>query len=93
MIALAAGVDGTVRRIEVAYDGQGNAHRDSSPDATTGYGYVNDLYREFNGFGQLARETQGPNRIAVLGTSPAVQFVYSGDGAGSANHSRSTSMT
>ncbi|HKB01509.1 MAG TPA: hypothetical protein VKD90_04775, partial [Gemmataceae bacterium] len=90
---LAAGVDGAVRRTEVGYDGQGNAHRVSTLDATTGSGYVTDVYREFNGFGQLARETQGNNGIAVLGTTPAVQYAYSGDGAGSANHSRLTSMT
>src|SRR5688572_28642501 len=50
---LGSGVDGTVRRIEYAYDTQGNLFKVTSYDATSGGNVVNEVQREFNGLGQM----------------------------------------
>ena len=55
---LGSGVDGAVRRIEIAYDGQGNAYLVTSYDAASGGNVVNQVQREFNGLGQLTKEWQ-----------------------------------
>jgi RHS repeat-associated protein len=88
---LGANVDGAVRRIETAYDGQGNAALVTSYNAATGGGVVNQVKREFNGLGQLASEWQAAAG-AVTGGSPRVQYAYSLMGGG-ANHSRPTALT
>jgi YD repeat-containing protein len=90
---LAAGVDGAVRRIEWAYDGLGNLRQVSTFDAAGGGGYVTDVLRDYNGYGQLGRETQATTGEAVTGTTPSVQYGYSGDGPGTANHSRPAALT
>src|SRR5947208_5174092 len=55
---LASGVDGTVRRIEYAYDGQGNTYLLTSYDAASGGNVVNQVQREYDGLGQLTTEYQ-----------------------------------
>ena len=90
---LGSGVDGAVRRIESAYDGQGNAYLVTSYDATTGGNVVNQVQREFNGLGQLTREYQATNGAVNTGTTPSVQYAYSFAPSGSTNHSRLTSIT
>ena len=84
-------VDGAVRRLETAYDGQGNPHLFTSFDATTGGNIVNQVKREFNGLGQLTTEWQSHSG-AVTGSTPKVQYGYS-EMASGANHSRPTSVT
>ncbi|MFQ3649983.1 MAG: RHS repeat-associated core domain-containing protein [Gemmataceae bacterium] len=88
---LGAGVDGRIRRIETAYDAQGNAALITSYDAVTGGNVVNQVKREFNGLGQLTSEWQ-EHAGAVTGSSPRVQYAYS-EMAGGANHSRLISIT
>jgi RHS repeat-associated protein len=89
---LASGVDGAVRRVEYAYDALGGLARASSFDAAAGGNYVTDLTRGYNGFGQLARETQATAGSVDQGPTPAVLYAYSGDSAGTANHSRPTAL-
>src|SRR5690606_3744355 len=89
---LGTGVDGAVRRIETAYDGQGNAYRFTSYDAASGGNIVNQVQRGFNGLGQLTREYQEHSGAVSTGTSPNVQYAYS-EMADGANHSRLTAMT
>src|SRR5207248_7421676 len=55
---LGMGVDGAVRRIETAYDGQGNAYLVTSYDAASSGSVVNQVQRAFNGLGQLTQEYQ-----------------------------------
>ena len=86
-------MDGGVRRIETAYDGQGNAYLITSYTATSGGTVVNQVQREFNGRGQLTREWQAVGGAVNTGTTPSVQYGYSFAPSGSTNHSRPTSIT
>jgi RHS repeat-associated protein len=86
--ALGAGVDGAVRRIDTAYDGQGNMLRVTSSDAVGGV--VNQVERAYNGLGQLVSEKQA-HGAPVTATTPAVGYTYSAM-AGGANHSRPTGV-
>ncbi|MCI0705508.1 MAG: hypothetical protein L0241_30990 [Planctomycetia bacterium] len=88
---LGSNVDGSVRRIETAYDGQGNAYLITSYDADSAGNIVNQVQREFNGLGQLVAEEQ-EHSGAVDGSTLAVEYAYS-EMASGANHSRLTSMT
>ncbi len=89
---LGAGVDGSVRRIEYAYDSQGN--HISSPATTrrpaaTSSTRCEDVY---NGLGQLTGEYQSHSGAVVTGTTPEVQYAYT-EMAGGQNNSRLVSMT
>jgi RHS repeat-associated protein len=90
---LGSGVDGTVLRVETAYDGQGNAYLLTSYDATTGGSVVNQVQREFSGLGQLVAEYQAVGGAVNTSTTPKVQYAYSFAPSGSTNHSRLTSIT
>ena len=86
-------LDGTVRRVETEYDGQGNAYRITTYDASSGGSIVNQVQREFNGLGQLTKEYQAVSGAVNTGSTPTVQYAYSFTPSGSMNHSRLTSMT
>ncbi len=75
---LGSGVDGSVRRIETAYDGQGNAYLITSYSATSGGSIVHQVQRAFNGLGQLITEWQQRGAAVNTSTSPKVQYAYSG---------------
>jgi RHS repeat-associated protein len=90
---LGSGVDGTVRRIEYAYDTQGNLFKITSYDAVSGGNVVNEVQREFNGLAQLTKEYQAVNGAVNTGSTPFVQYSYSFAASGSTNHSRLTSIT
>jgi RHS repeat-associated protein len=89
---LGSGVDGAVRRIETAYDGQGNPYLVTSYDAASGGSVVNQVERVYNGLGQLTAEYQEHGGAVNTSTTPVVQYAYS-EMAGGANHSRPTSVT
>ncbi len=89
---LGSGIDGSVRRIETAYDTQGNAYLFTSYDASSGGSVVNQVQRAFNGLGQLITEYQAHSGAVNTSTTPKVQYAYSEMGGG-ANHSRLTSVT
>jgi YD repeat-containing protein len=88
---LGSGVDGSVRRIETAYDGQGNAYLITSYDDAISGSVVNQVKREFNGLGQLVAEWQ-EHGGEVDGSTPVVEYTYSEMPSG-ANHSRLTKIT
>jgi RHS repeat-associated protein len=90
--AVGAGVDGQVRRIQTAYDGQGNAYLVTSYDAASGGNVVNQVLRQYNGLGQLTAEYQSHGGAVDTASTPAVRYAYSMM-AGGANHSRLLSMT
>jgi len=48
-----SGLDGAVRRIETAYDAQGNPYPDTIYNAASGGPIVNQDQDKFNGFGQV----------------------------------------
>jgi RHS repeat-associated protein len=89
---LGSGVDGAVRRIETAYDGQGNPYLVTSYDAATGGSVVNQVRRAYNGLGQLTTEWQAHSGTVNTSTTPAVGYTYSEMPSG-ANHSRLTAVT
>jgi RHS repeat-associated protein len=88
---LGSGVDGSVRRVETAYDSQGQAYLFTTFDAANGGNIVTQVQRQFNGLGQLTSEWQSHSG-AVTSSTPRVQYAYSAM-SGGANHSRLTSLT
>jgi YD repeat-containing protein len=95
---LGANVDGSVLRLDAAYDGQGNAYLFSSYSATAGgtNNIVNQVQDQFNGLGQLTDEYQSHVQGQAVNTSttPDVHYAYSFNPAqGGANNSRLTSIT
>jgi RHS repeat-associated protein len=87
---LGAGVDGAVRRLQTAYDPQGQAMQLESYDAATGGNVVNQVYRLYNGFGQLTQEVQEHDGTFGAATP---NFFYQYTEGLSGNHSRLTGMT
>ena len=62
-------MDGSVRRIETAYDAQGNAYLHTSYDAASGGNIVNQVQESFNGLGQLTAEYQAYNGAVNTSTT------------------------
>jgi RHS repeat-associated protein len=89
---LGAGVDGSVRRIETAYDTQGNFYLTTSYDASSGGNVVNQVQQSFNGLGQLTTDYQSHSGVVNTGTTPKVQYAYT-EMANNVNNSRPISMT
>jgi RHS repeat-associated protein len=89
---LGSGVDGTVRRIDTAYDTQGNAYLLTSYSDTGGTTIVNQVQRAFNGLAQMTQEWQSHSGAVNTSTTPSVQYGWSLM-SGGANHSRLTSIT
>jgi RHS repeat-associated protein len=89
---LGAGVDGAVRRLQYAYDGQGNQYLVTSYDAASGGNVVNQVQDVFNGLGQLSGEYQSHSGAVVIGSTPEVQYAYT-EMSGGQNNSRLTGMT
>src|SRR5579884_1588715 len=89
---LGTGVDGTIRRMEYAYDSQGNNYLITSYNAPSGGSIVNQVQRVYNGLGQLTGEYQSHSGAVVQGTTPEVQYAYT-EMSGEQNNSRLTSMT
>ncbi len=88
---LGSGVDGSVRRVETAYDTQGNAYLLTTYDAASGGSIVTQVQRAYNGLGQLITEYQAHGGAVNTSTSPKVQYAYST--LDSSNKSRLTTMT
>jgi RHS repeat-associated protein len=89
---LGSGVDGAVRRLETAYDAQGNAYRFTGYDAASAGNVVNQVQRSFNGLGQLTAEYQSHAGAVNTATTPSVGYSYT-EMAGGANNSRPTALT
>ncbi len=92
MWTFGSGVDGTIRRMETAFDGQGNPYLVTNYDAATSGSVVNQIQRGYNCLGQMTTEWQAVNGAVNTSTSPKVQYAFS-EMASAANHSRPTSMT
>ncbi len=89
---LAVGVDGTVLRLQTAYDTGGRPYLFTSFNAASGGSIVNQVEDLFNGLGQLTTEYQSHSGAVNPSSTPSVQYAYV-DLAGGANNSRQTSMT
>src|SRR5207302_6857722 len=73
---LGSNVDGAIRRIETAYDGQGNPYLFTSYDAASAGTIKNQVQRTFNGYVQLTTEYQEHGGAVNTSTSPKVQYTY-----------------
>ncbi len=89
---LGSGVDGAVRRIDTAYDTQGNDYLTTTYTAASGGSIVNQVEDVFNGLGQLTGEYQSHSGAVNTSTTPEVQYAYV-EMASGANNSRLTSIT
>ncbi len=92
MTTLGSGVDGSVRRMDIAYDTQGNPYLFTSYADTAGTTIVNQVQRAFNGLGQLTQEWQSHSGAVNTSTTPSVQYAYTLMSGGQ-NNSRLTSIT
>jgi RHS repeat-associated protein len=89
---LGTGVDGTIRRIETAYDTGDRPYLFTSYNAATAGSIVNQVQDAYNGLGQLITEYQSHSGAVNTSTTPKVQYSYTVM-AGGVNNSRLTSMT
>jgi len=89
---LGTGVDGTIRRIETAYDTGDRPYLFTSYNAASGGSIVNQVQDAFNGLGQLIEEWQAHSGAVNTSTTPNVQYSYTLM-SGGVNNSRLTSMT
>jgi RHS repeat-associated protein len=89
---LGQGVDGSVRRLETAYDTGGRPYLYTSYDAASSGHIVNQVKQIYNGLGQLTAEYQSHAGPVNTATTPKVQYAYS-EMANGANDSRLISMT
>ena len=89
---LGTGVDGSTRRVEMNYDGQGNVFQITNYDATTAGNVTGQIQRGYNGLGQLTTEFHATSGTVNTASTPKVQYAYSEMPSG-ANHSRLTSIT
>jgi RHS repeat-associated protein len=93
---LGSGVDAAVRRIDTAYDGQGNPYLFTSYSDTGGATIVNQVQRKFNGYGQLIQEWQAHGGAVNISSTPSVQYSYGVINQGpnpNMNQSRLSSIT
>src|SRR5207244_6613787 len=89
---LGTGVDGTIRRIETAYDTGGRPYLFTSYNAASGGSIVNQVQYAFNGLGQLTEEWQSHSGAVNTNTTPNVQYSYTLM-SGGVNNSRLTGTT
>jgi RHS repeat-associated protein len=89
---LGSAVDGAVRRLQTAYDTQGNPYLVTSFDAASGGNIVNQVQDVFNGLGQLTGEYQSHSGAVNTSTTPEVQYAYTAM-SGGVNNSRLISLT
>jgi RHS repeat-associated protein len=87
---LGSGVDGSILRIETAYDGQGNPYLITSYNAASAGSVVNQVENLYNGFGQLLQQYQSASGAVDTSTTPSVRYTYSGGSSG--NNSRLSSI-
>jgi RHS repeat-associated protein len=76
VVALGTGVNGDIRRLEMAYDTLGEMRLATSFDAATGGTVKNQIARVFAGFGKVASESQAHTGV-VDASTPKVQYQWS----------------
>src|SRR5262249_43719114 len=76
--SLGSGVDGTVQRIDTAYDAGGRPYLYTSYASPSGGALylVNQVQDVYNGLGQLITEYQSHSLAVNTLTTPKVQYVY-----------------
>lgn len=79
---LGAGVDGAIRRLGYTYNSQGRPEKVTSYANTAGTNVVNQVQRQYNGFGQLVSEYQAHDGAVNTGSTPKVQYTYAAEDKG-----------
>ena len=90
VVTVGSGVDGTVRRIEHAYDNRKRLEKVSSYDATTMGSVESQIQYDYNDFGQVTKEYQQHGAAVNVSTSPVVEYDHED---GSSNTTRMNSIT
>jgi RHS repeat-associated protein len=80
---LGAGVDGSVQRIDTAYNNQGLAYLLTSYADTAGTQIVNQVENIYNGLGQLTQQYQAVTGAVDTSSTPYVGYNYSDPSNGS----------
>ena len=80
---LGAGVDGSVQRIDTAYNNQGLAYLLTSYADTAGTQIVNQVENLYNGLGQLTQQYQAVTGAVDTSSTPYVGYNYSDPSNGS----------
>ncbi|NNM85249.1 MAG: RHS repeat-associated core domain-containing protein [Phycisphaerales bacterium] len=80
---LGAGVDGSILRIDTAYNSQGLPYLLTSYADTAGTQIVNQVENIYNGLGQITQQYQAVNGAVDTSTTPVVQYTYSDPSIGS----------
>ena len=80
---LGAGVDGSVLRIDTAYNNQGLPYLLTSYADTAGTQIVNQVENIYNGLGQLTQQYQAVTGAVDIATTPYVGYTYSDPSTGS----------
>jgi RHS repeat-associated protein len=89
---LGAGVDGSIRRIDIAYDTAGRPYLYTSYSDTAGTQIANQVEQTYDGLSQLTGEYQSHSGGVVPGTTPEVKYQYN-EMSNGANNSRLEGMT
>ncbi|MBN8625472.1 MAG: RHS repeat-associated core domain-containing protein [Planctomycetes bacterium] len=87
---LGTSIDGSVLRVETAYDVRGLVRSVTNFAAAMAGSVVNEVQRSYNDFGQLTVEYQEHSGAVNTSNTPRVQYSYAD---GSANTVRPTTMT
>jgi uncharacterized delta-60 repeat protein/RHS repeat-associated protein len=76
-------VDTSILRLDYSYDGAGRPFKLTSYSSTSGAStdIVNQIQREYNGYGQLTKEYQEHGGDVETGNSPYVAYLYSEGGS------------
>ena len=90
VVAIGAGIDGSVRALTTTYDKAGRPHLLSSLNAAGGV--VNQVERLYNGLGQLTEERQS-HLGAVVTSTARVKYDYAQSLGGGKTHSRLSAVT
>ena len=77
------GVNGSILRIDTAYNNQGLAYLLTSYADTAGTQIVNQVENVYNGLGQLIQQYQAVTGAVAVGSTPSVQYTYSDPSTGS----------
>ena len=94
VITLGSGVNGSIRRLDYAFDTGGRLYTSTSRSGTASTStIVNQVMDLYNGLGQLTQEYQSHTGAVVTSGTPttSIQYTYS-EMAGGANNSRLTGI-
>ena len=91
VITLGGGVNGTIRRLDYAFDTGGRLFTATSYSNTAGTVIVNQVMRQYNGVGQMTKELQSHSGVVNPTATANVRYTYN-EMTDGANNSRPTGI-